>query len=1040
MPIADDVDKRLARIAADAATLAERLGPDWRPDDGADSLALAGARRARWLDRAAAGDAAAFADRLGWMGVTPDEVLPRLGAGHLARLPGWTALFADAMAQGGAAYVEAARHPFGPVLTGFVAAAAARLPAAWHAAFGAAAQSTLIDDLLTKLSYLAAPALQIEFAAFRGSPGAGDARFQAYVGRMAAGGLWDFFSEYAALARLLALTAQQWCAHVTGIAEDFLADRAAIADAFDGAVPERIVAVSPSLSDAHNHGRSVAIVTLSTGRGLAYKPRSVGIEARWFALLAALDGDAGAFRSLRVLERGSRGWVELAEHRPCEDAAEAAAYYRRAGNLLALLYALEASDCFHENIVAEGGYPVLIDMETLMHPVIRAASGGVEAAARADDLLFDSVLRAGLLPTWEAGRDGVVVDISGLGAAARQTTPYLRRRWSAINQDGMHLEHEAIMVDSLHHLPMLDGRPLRVADHADGLIAGFGETYAALVARRDALLAPGGGIATMAGEWLRLVFHPTRLYGLMLKRLSSPKALRGGLDRSIEFDVLARFYLQSPVKAPYHPLLGAELAALERGDIPYFVLPADAVDLPVPGAAPLAGAFAHSAMARVAARLARFDAEDLARQTEFIRASLVMSAVQVHTAPAAPAAPIPDAPPATADAALAAARTIGETLRARAILARDDSATWIAPQLMPQGGRYELRPLRLDLYGGQAGVALFLAALARMTGEGQGIARAALAPLRRGALPSALTTLLATGHTIGGATGVGGIVYVLTHCAALLDEPALLDDAAAAAALLDAAAIAADAEHDVMAGAAGAALGLLALHRATGDPAILLRARWCGDHLLARALPMAAGIGWASGRHPPTTGLSHGAAGIALALARLAAATGEPRYAAAAAEARAFEDWAFDAAQGNWRDLREGVEAGPRFMNAWCHGALGIGLARAAMPGPGDAAAARDVAAAVACNSGPWLAAKDGLCCGNMSRTELMRGAGQEDEAAAIAGRVLARTEQRGYFALSGTTGADFFDPSFFQGLSGIGYQLLRLHPNAPISAALTWD
>ncbi|MFV3350022.1 DUF4135 domain-containing protein, partial [Mycobacterium tuberculosis] len=94
---------------------------------------------------------------------------------------------------------------------------------------------------------------------------------------------------------------------------------------------------------------------------------------------------------------------------------------------------------FHENIVAESGYPVLIDMETLMHPVIRPATDGVEAAARADDLLFDSVLRAGLLPTWEAGRDGVVVDISGLGAAARQTTPYLRRRWSAINQDGMQL-------------------------------------------------------------------------------------------------------------------------------------------------------------------------------------------------------------------------------------------------------------------------------------------------------------------------------------------------------------------------------------------------------------------------------------------------------------------------------------------------------------------------------------------------------------------------------------------------------------------------
>ena len=1031
------MDLRLSRIAADAATLAERLGPDWRADDSAASLDLARARLARWHDRVAPGDPARFAERLGWMGVDADRALPRLGDGELAHLPSWTDLFAEAMGHTGSAMPEAAPHPFGPLLTGFVGAALARLSVDWDAAFAAEARSTLIDDLLTKLSHLAAPALQVEFVAFRGEVvDEGDAAFGAFADRMAAGGLWDFFAEYAVLARLLAITAMQWAAHVDTLAGDFLVDRDAIAARFGGAVPDRIVALSPSLSDAHNEGRAVAIVTLSTGRRLAYKPRSVGIEAKWFALLAALDGRAGEFRSLAVLDRGSRGWVELAEHRPCSDGVEAAAYYRRAGNLLALLYALEASDCFHENIVAEGGYPVLIDMETLMHPVIRPPSSGVEAAAMADDMLFDSVLRAGLLPTWESGRDGVVVDISGLGAAAQQTTPYLRRRWRAINRDAMTLDHEAIVVDSLHHLPMLDGEALRVADYAAGVIAGFRESYAALIDRRDALLAPGGGIATMAEDLLRLVFHPTRLYGLMLKRLATPKAMRSGVERSIDFDVLARFYLQSPVKAPYHALLGAELTAMERGDIPCFVLRADAHDLPVPGQPPIAEAFAQSAIERVAARLARFDADDLARQTEFIRASLVMSAAMAHAAPTTSVATPVDGPPATPAVALAAAVAIGQTLRAHAIFAGDGSATWIAPQLLPHGSRYELRPLRLDFYGGQAGVALFLAALASVTREGGDVAQAALAPLRHGALPTSRAALIATGHTIGGATGIGSIIYVLTRCAALLGVPALLDDARAAAALLDVEAIAADDEHDVMAGAAGAALGLLALYDATGDATALTLARACGEHLIARAQPMAAGIGWTSGRHPPTTGLSHGAAGIALALARLAAATGDQRYAEAAAGARAFEDWAYESREGNWRDLREGVDAPPRFMNAWCHGALGIGLARAAMP-DGDSAA--DVAAAVARNEGAWLAAKDGLCCGNMSRVELMLAADRPAEASAIAGRILARAEQRGQFALSGTAATDFFDPSFFQGLSGIGYQLLRLAHPERIPAVLVW-
>lgn len=1033
-------DPRIAGIAARAATLADRLGPDWR------SSGVAPDRLERWRERVG-GD---LATRLGWVGWSEDAVAPRLGEGSFAVLPDWCEFLVAAMQRTGAHFAEADAHPFGPLLSGFADEAVDRLPCAFGDAFTPGAASTLIDDLFTKLSYLAAPVLQIEFVAFRGEPvEAGAKRFEAFVGHMAAGALWDFFAEYAALARLLALCAQQWVAHVGRIAEDFAADRAAIAGRFGGALPERIVAVEPSLSDAHNHGRSVAIVTLSSGLRLAYKPRSVGIEAAWFALLADLDGDAGSFRSLAVLDRGTRGWVEIAAHAQCADPH---AYYARAGNLLALLYALEASDCFHENIVAAGDFPVLIDMETLMHHVLRPAG-----ASAADDVLFDSVMRAGLLPVWEAGRDNVVIDISGLGAAAEQTTPYLRRRWGQINRDAMALQHAAITVTSVHHLPMRDGRTWHVADFADDVVVGFQQTYRALIERRDALLAPGGGVAAMGGETLRLVFHPTRLYGLMLKRLGTPKALRSGLERSIEFDVLARFYLGSAVKEPYRALLGAELAALERGDIPYFALRADAVDLPLEGGC-VTGAFAQSGIARAAAWIGRLGEADLAVQTEFVRASLAMAVTETPVRPE----PVEACPelrregrvpgtcfdklstnggggtdheqaPAVTDAQLiAAARAIGDTLSARAIRSGDGSATWIAPQLLPHSTRYELRPLRLDLYGGQAGVALFLTALAREAGDRK-LALAALAPLRRDALPG-LGVLLANGHTIGGATGVGGIVYVLTRCADLLEQPELLDDALSAALLLNPSVIAADVEHDVMAGTAGAALGLLALHDATGNAEVLAIARACGDHLLARAVPVPGGIGWASGAHPSTTGLSHGAAGIALALSRLAGATGDARYQDAADRALAFEAWAFDAGRCNWRDLRGGIESPPAFMNAWCHGALGIGLSRIAMQ-----AGAADIAAAVALDRGARTGGKDGLCCGTMARAELRLSAGDPAAARAIAGAVLDSADRRGGYALAGSSGPDLFDPSFFQGLSGIGYQLLRLADPA-LPRALTWD
>ena len=1044
-------DPRLAHIVADAAPLSDRLSANWIPDEGAESRELAASRLARWRDRAAKGDNALFRRRLEWLGLTLETALSRLGPGTYRELPAWSRIFAAAMQRKSPPLEGADKHPFGCVLAGFAAEAVARLARSCGRAFAPAATASFLDDLLAQLSYLAAPALQLEFVVFRGeAPQAGSERFTAFVDELARGGRWRFFSEYAALARLLSVAVAHWVDHVSTVATDFLADSAAIASKF-GVAPGRIEAVRPSLSDPHNRSRSVVAVTCSSGLEVIYKPRPVGVEAAWFALLQHLHGKCGSFRILEVLARGDHGWVEAVRPHDLAEPSDARLFYARAGNLLALMYALEASDCFHENIIADGAFPVLIDMETLMHHVLRPPAELAPAEAAAGDVLFDSVLRAGFLPVWELGRDGICVDISGLGAQRGQTTPYLRRRWSAVNTDRMELHHEPILVEVDDHLPKCGDLRFQPADFVAEVVAGFRETYCGLVHRHDELLRDDGSIGLLGLQTLRLVFHPTRLYSLTLKRLSAPKGLRSGVERSIEVDVIARLYLESGAKLPFRAVLEEERAALERNDIPYFGVRADATTLSLPGGRVIEQAFSETAIARVRSRLARMGPEDLALQSEFIRASLVMSPTTEYGAPIVSTAA---AEPGEDDVAVAPRERLIETavaiaaaLEKRAIRTNDAEAIWIAPQLIPGTERRELRAMRMDVYGGIAGVALFLSALWRVTGQGRALALAALTPFRRFIPATDARALFAGGYTIGGATGIGSFIYALTRCAILLDEPGLLHDAAAAAAMLDDALLAQDAEHDLMSGAAGAALGLLALHAATGDSRILEGARACGEHLLTRSVPVGGGIGWRSGRHPPTTGMSHGAAGVALALRRLAAVTGDLRFAQAADAALAFEENMFDAKAGNWRDLRNGEDAPPSFMNTWCHGALGIGLSRAAtLDLRDDAFMRRDIGAAVRLNVGPWLSAKDGLCCGNMARTELLLAASRVDvgiglgAAGAMAERVLRRAEARGDFALTGSPGPDLFDPSMYQGLSGIGYQCLRLAAPQAVPSVLVWQ
>jgi len=120
---------------------------------------------------------------------------------------------------------------------------------------------------------------------------------------------------------------------------------------------------------------------------------------------------------------------------------------------------------------------------------------------------------------------------------------------------------------------------------------------------------------------------------------------------------------------------------------------------------------------------------------------------------------------------------------------------------------------------------------------------------------------------------------------------------------------------------------------------------------------------------------------------------------------------------------------------AWCHGAPGVGLARAlGLVVISDSAVLEEIAAAMSTTARTAASRSDHLCCGNMGRSEALLTAGRRlqieehvTSAVAIARQVAERARKHGRFALPSTQlELRTFDPGFFQGLSGIGYQLAR--------------
>jgi type 2 lantibiotic biosynthesis protein LanM len=383
---------------------------------------------------------------------------------------------------------------------------------------------------------------------------------------------------------------------------------------------------------------------------------------------------------------------------------------------------------------------------------------------------------------------------------------------------------------------------------------------------------------------------------------------------------------------------------------------------------------------------------------------------------------------------------VAEELKERSRPGRGGALTWQDPESA------EGAPLGPHLYSGDAGIALFLAALENITG-GRGRYRrltlAALARLRRRLIPLAADPISAARMNLklGSMIGLGGFIYTLIRVGQWLDEPNLLEEACRAATLITPERIADDFDLDVAHGSAGALLALLLLDEAV-QPATpsgltpLDRARACAAHLLDRRLshggkPRAWRFPYADA---PLCGFAHGAAGIAYALLRLYRRTGEETLITAVREGLEYERDHYDRDAKNWRDLRD--PSGQSFMMGWCHGAPGIALSRLGMlSAVEDEAIRTDLALALEATRSAALSRADHLCCGNLGRIEVLLYAyqqlGRDDlkqRAASLAWQVLDRGRGAGgTFGFMDLQGRICFHPSLLLGAAGMGFTFLRL-------------
>ncbi len=838
----------LARLAERASTLEERLAFPF-VTDAENRASQIQSRISRWAELGAKNDRERLQRSLQWRGIDLSEIAPALGDVSLspgAALPEWVLHF-DAL-------VEAVLTTHRPehdeplpanervaVMTPFLHAAASQLrweiPAHVRPYVADGALDALERNLLLRLTRLAGPVLAGEYFAYayRDSRAGGDpeTRAQRFADRVLQPPLPQFFVEYPVLARLVTLACDNWKAASLELLGRLAVDRQAIVEQFhEGRDPGPLVDIQVGDADVHDGHREVVSLVFEDGFRIVYKPRSMDLDQAVYGLFHWLNerGLSPSLRSPGVLCRDGYGWAEFILHRPAEGAEELALFYERAGVFACAAYLMGATDLHYGNLIAQDGYPIAVDLETMLKADPRLGALPMPAAAGqiANLGLHRSVLQSMFLPLIQRLPTGHFVDMSALGAEPRG---------DVAEQDGHWLPVRTLSLKQV------------LRDHASRIEKGFVSAYRFIASQQQALLAEESPLAAFKDCTIRVVLRDTSLYFRLLRDSIDPSVLRDSIDRMISLERLNHVISICDSTPSFADMVSHELTALMRLDVPRFLVMTEETDLRDAEGLVAANVMQRTPLAEVRLRLESMSEADLQQQCKDIRLSLHSHFATQPGSRSLSSQPAPELP----DAAMliTAAERLGDELLAEAESCGDLPPTWRGLVYISAARRFTAGDAEAAFADGGLGIAAFFAALFRATDDQKW--RTAALDLSRKYFASMTSTAAYNGHIAGGMTaGLGGVLYGAALMAALLDNDETLENGLVLANLHARRAVIEEREMSLGDGLAGTLLGVASL-RELAPKAFLNDVLEQGAARLRDGKPLS------------TPGLLSGQAGVALA-------------------------------------------------------------------------------------------------------------------------------------------------------------------------------
>ena len=748
--------------------------------------------------------------------------------------------------------------------------------------------------------------------------------------------------------------------------------------------------------DTHNHGKYTAIIETDQGK-IVYKPRSCEIDAKAYCFMKKYFDDIIVMPKTFAY-KNDFGVLEFLEKKVSKGEKEAAEYFYALGGTTAVLKMLGSKDMHVENLFACDGRLALIDIETLMYPLLKTDKGVMEIAVGEENEaeLLNSVLGSCLF-NQRMRNKRYVMDFSIM-----------------------------TNTDEMGSAPVVDGKKKNILDYREKFFEGFSDVYDKCMEMKDSILKDIE--ESFTDVVVRSIIFATKSYVDIILRLNSCYSYSSEDYYAQQLEKLPK--LLKNYKQRYFPVLvDKEIEALMENEVPFFYTYEGSRDIYSGGELLVKDYFDKSAIDRVRDIIISLSEWD--KQFEIRMMNLMLDLTPVEDKGEYPKL-LSAQSCITEENAVIEAEKIFDYIYANKLQLRSGDLLWFG--FNP--GNENCNLMNMELYSGISGMAVFFAAMMQCAKDSKVAEKAnecldsCLKMLSRFLISEEAQDIINNPYRLavgegGGLAGVlRSIVLINRYCTGLCDK--LIDKAKELIANLD---VSNNKEADKSSGIAGLIVTLCRYKEYYTDPAVQKTIYGLAKKLVSmKNLPSGDLLVWKTlyDKGHAISGAVHGMTGIAEALFMAGKILGIDEFDAAAQDAVTFEDENYSEDLENWLDRR--VPGIKRNARGNCYGAEGIGIVFKHLADQGiirsETPRILERADKVVRRIIPFRL--DHLCCGNMSSVDYYLETGDRTAAGKLLADVVKRKNENGQYKLGLEGMISNNNVTLFYGLAGIGYELIR--------------